>query len=482
MFRERERTLESTCLLLDALGIGLAVGLAFLLRNVHERVPLLAWIPSTPWLSERAVRSEYWLLYVVNLVAWLGCLHNQGLYRRLPSWAAIVAGYAKGIAVSLLASGVLVFLLKISISRLFFAYFFVSVFAILFAKQVALVALLRRAGRAGRYERGALVLGELRAALQFARLLADDLPGRYQLQAVLADPPATHAQALLAPFPVHTLEQLERVLQTRRVDEVFVVGSAKHVCRLAPVAQTLIERGCVVSIVCAFRAGTEVRGRVTEFAGVPVLSYGPMPKNELREAARRAVDLVVGSAALFASTPLLALIAAAIKLTDGGPVLFRQQRLGQQGRPFTLYKFRSMRTDAEDMLRASPDLYRKYVENDFKLPANEDPRITPIGRLLRRTSLDELPQLWNVVKGDMTLVGPRPIVAEELKLYEPYGRMLLAAKPGLTGQWQVGGRSRVRYPERAFLDLDYVASNSILKDLKILARTVPAVVARRGAE
>ncbi len=140
-----------------------------------------------------------------------------------------------------------------------------------------------------------------------------------------------------------------------------------------------------------------------------------------------------------------------------------------------------MRADAEAVLRSDPELYRRYVEGGYKLPEQRDPRITALGRFLRKSSLDELPQIWNVLKGEMTLVGPRPIVPEEIEKYAPYESLFLAVRPGLTGHWQVSGRSEIAYPDRAFLDLDYVGSHSLLNDLSIILRTVPAVLRRKGA-
>jgi lipopolysaccharide/colanic/teichoic acid biosynthesis glycosyltransferase len=140
-----------------------------------------------------------------------------------------------------------------------------------------------------------------------------------------------------------------------------------------------------------------------------------------------------------------------------------------------------MYPDAEERLKADPELYRLYVENDYKLPEDVDTRITRIGRFLRRTSLDELPQLWNVLRGDMSLVGPRPIVPDEIRHYNGEAPLLLTLKPGITGAWQVNGRSALQYPERATVELEYVERWSLMSDLAILARTIPAVLARRGA-
>jgi exopolysaccharide production protein ExoY len=179
---------------------------------------------------------------------------------------------------------------------------------------------------------------------------------------------------------------------------------------------------------------------------------------------------------------VMGLIATAVRLTSPGPALFRQKRLGLEGEPFTLLKFRTMRADAEQMLYNSPSLYEKYLQNNFKLPSGEDPRLTTIGRFLRATSLDELPQLFNVLLGEMSLVGPRPIVPNEAAEYGDSAMLFMSAKPGMTGHWQVSGRSEIaEYRKRVELDLEYIRDQSLGKDLEILLRTVPAVLRRKGA-
>ncbi len=196
---------------------------------------------------------------------------------------------------------------------------------------------------------------------------------------------------------------------------------------------------------------------------------------------KRLVDIAGSISLLTLLGPVMLLIALAVKLDSKGPILFRHRRAGYGGRFFQLMKFRSMRCDAEEMLREDEELWRRYVDNDFKLPEEEDPRITPLGRFLRRTSLDELPQLLNVLKGDMSLVGPRPVVELELEMYRGRIPTLLSVKPGVTGLWQVSGRSNVGHPERAHLDLDYVRNWSLVRDIWILLMTIPAVLYQRGA-
>lgn len=202
----------------------------------------------------------------------------------------------------------------------------------------------------------------------------------------------------------------------------------------------------------------------------------------VRAGAKRAMDVVLSLVLLVLVLPV-ALVVAVLVARDGGPVLFRQERVGRGGRTFRMFKFRSMAADAEARLVADPELHRRYVENDFKLPADEDPRITSLGRVLRATSLDELPQLLNVLRGDMSLVGPRPIVVRELDEYVRRGgeEDYLAVRPGMTGPWQAGGRSSVGYDERVALDRQYRREAGVTTDLVILVQTVGAVLRREGA-
>lgn len=175
-------------------------------------------------------------------------------------------------------------------------------------------------------------------------------------------------------------------------------------------------------------------------------------------------------------------IAVALKATSRGPVLFRQIRVGRNGGPAPIYKFRSMVADAEGRLEADPELYRQYVENGFKIPATVDPRITKVGRVLRRTSLDELPQAICLLLGTMSLVGPRPVLPDEVGvLYGDDAPYYYACKPGLTGLWQVSGRSNVTDRERADLDVAYATDWTLLNDVRILIRTVPVVLSAHGA-
>ncbi|HVT77483.1 MAG TPA: sugar transferase [Acidimicrobiales bacterium] len=200
-----------------------------------------------------------------------------------------------------------------------------------------------------------------------------------------------------------------------------------------------------------------------------------------RSKVKRLGDLVLGAVALAVTSPLIALVALAIKLDSPGPVFFRQDRVGRGGRHFRVFKFRTMEAGASERLAADPSLAALYETNHFKVPVTEDKRVTRLGRMLRRTSLDELPQLFNVLRGDMSLVGPRPVVPDEVAKYGPLAPAYLAMRPGMTGEWQVRGRSEIGYPTRAVIDFIYVHRWGLIHDGLILVRTIPAVLSRRGA-
>jgi len=223
----------------------------------------------------------------------------------------------------------------------------------------------------------------------------------------------------------------------------------------------------------------------------PFMAAEPMDQRGRAYPLKRMLDISGALAALCLLAPLMAVVAIAVAVSSRGPVIFKQTRVGKGGFPFTFYKFRSMRTDADDRI------HRDFVANliqsgdapptadgmagPFKLKA--DPRFTPVGRLIRKTSIDELPQLFNVLKGDMSLVGPRPPIPYEAAKYQAWHlRRLLSVNPGMTGIWQVEGRSRVPFNEMVRMDLRYIRNCSLGLDLRILAKTVPAVLSCDGAD
>lgn len=202
------------------------------------------------------------------------------------------------------------------------------------------------------------------------------------------------------------------------------------------------------------------------------------PENKTYRVCKRAMDLAIATTGLIAMSPLLALVACAVKLDSPGPVLFKQTRVGKNGRTFGCYKFRSMRMDAEKL---KEQLLHLNERNGPVFKMKNDPRITRLGRYLRKYSVDEFPQLINVIKGEMSLVGPRPPVPSEVAVYQPHHFRRLEVTPGLTGLWQVNGRDASDFEQWVSWDVQYVDSQCLLLDLKILCRTPLAVISGKGA-
>jgi len=217
--------------------------------------------------------------------------------------------------------------------------------------------------------------------------------------------------------------------------------------------------------------------RVADMDGVPMLAFTRTPSDALALGVKRAFDVVISAAVLVVLSPLFAAIALAIRIDSPGPIFFKQRRIGQSGRVFEVLKFRSMFRDAEGRLEA----LRAHNEMSgpvFKM-AN-DPRVTKVGRLLRRTSLDEFPQFWNVLKGEMSIVGPRPPIPSEVRQYKRWQRRRLSMKPGITCIWQISGRNDIDFERWMELDLQYIDEWSLWGDIEIFFKTIPAVLSSRG--
>jgi exopolysaccharide biosynthesis polyprenyl glycosylphosphotransferase len=288
--------------------------------------------------------------------------------------------------------------------------------------------------------------------------------------------PLTLEQANGDPGGVVTPELLAEVVEALQVDRIVVAADSGAPQAEVDAIQAAKVLGVKVSVMPRL---LEVMGSAATYDYVDGLTILSVPRFGLSRRARlvkRGFD-VAGSAALVAlAAPLMGVIALAVKLTSAGPVLFRQTRIGRDGRPFAMLKFRSMHHDAEE----TKDQLRHRNEADGLFKIADDPRITRIGRILRRTSLDELPQLFNVILGEMSLVGPRPLIPEEDRQIQGWHRRRLHLTPGMTGPWQVLGSARIPLREMVTIDYLYVAHWSLWDDFKILLRTAGTVVGQRG--
>ncbi|MGZ5434358.1 MAG: sugar transferase [Thermoanaerobaculia bacterium] len=280
------------------------------------------------------------------------------------------------------------------------------------------------------------------------------------------------------------LEDLRRLVEKGieghkdAIDEVAFAVTRRKLDALRSIFLLCEELGIKTRIAMNFFPNRLARVELEELEGIPFITFTTTPTNVTHLALKRTIDVVAAVGILVLTLPMLGIAALAIRFTSPGSVLFKQERLGLNGRIFTLYKFRTM---IEDAHRMREEIAHLNEMNGPVFKSSQDPRITKVGRILRKFSLDEIPQLWNVLRGDMSLVGPRPPLPEEVWSYERWQRRRLSMKPGLTCLWQVSGRNSVDFDRWMELDLQYIDTWSPTLDFKILLRTIPAVLSGRGA-
>lgn len=269
------------------------------------------------------------------------------------------------------------------------------------------------------------------------------------------------------------------LLESGGVDELIVVSERESLSEFRETFLLCEELGVTARVVLNFFPHSIARIELHEFDGYPLLTFSTTPTNELLMYIRRILDIVLTLLLSVIWVPITAVIAGLIKLTSPGPVFFKQERCGLNGRLFVMYKLRSMVDNAEQ-LRFELEALNEMDGPVFK--SSRDPRVTTIGRIIRRFSIDEFPQFYNVLRGDMSLVGPRPPLPQEVSRYERWQKRRLSMKPGITCLWQISGRNEVSFEDWMKLDLSYIDNWSLLLDLKILLKTVPVVLLGRGAK
>jgi exopolysaccharide biosynthesis polyprenyl glycosylphosphotransferase len=278
---------------------------------------------------------------------------------------------------------------------------------------------------------------------------------------------------------VFNQEEVRGILESGGIDELILLAEGDSLNEFTQIFLMCEELGVTARVILNFFPHSIARMELHQFEGFPLLSFSTTPTNEALLLIRRILDVALAGFLLVVTLPLSLLTAGLIKLSSPGPVLFKQERCGLNGRPFVMYKFRSM-VDHAEQLRFELDALNEMDGPVFK--SSRDPRITLIGKIIRRFSIDELPQLYNVLRGNMSLVGPRPPLPQEVARYERWQRRRLSMKPGITCLWQISGRNGVSFDDWMKLDLTYIDNWSLLLDLKILLKTVPVVLLGRGAK
>ena len=411
-------------------------------------------------------------------VTWVAVLWTSGLYRLSVRWRfwTELRDIARATVVVLALTLSFLFLVKqVDVSRLFLALLFVLQPMVTIFGRALLRAAFEAHRRGGHDQRYMLVAGTGPLAQDFADRVEGHPGLGLQIIGHLA---AREERRPHVTRPVlGTVDQIEEILHSRVVDEVAVCLPPEAAHYLEPITGLAAGEGKTVRIPVDPVEEILPSAVQEEFDGFLVRSLIHDGQREAGLALKRAIDIIGALVGLALLSPLLLTVAAIIRFGDGAPVLFRQTRVGLHGRPFTIYKFRTMVVDAEARL----DEVRHLNERSgaaFK--AVDDPRMTKVGRWLRKTSVDELPQLWNVLVGSMSLVGPRPPLPEEVAEYDVWHRRRLSMKPGITGLWQVEARHEPDFDRWVEHDLVYIDGWSIWLDLKILLKTIPALVMHGG--
>jgi len=274
------------------------------------------------------------------------------------------------------------------------------------------------------------------------------------------------------------VEDLPQIIQESVVDEVVFVVPPSQLSALENIFLLCEEQGIRTRMVMEYLPRQLAKVYVEMVEGLPMITFSTGPVDVTGLFIKRVLDVILSLSLLVIASPLMLIITLAVKLSSPGPVLFRQVRCGLNGRSFTLYKFRSMYQEAEEK---KAELAHLNIMEGPVFKIKDDPRVTPLGKVLRPLSLDELPQLFNILKGDMSFVGPRPAIPEEVSQYKRWQRRRLSMEPGLTCLWQISGRNRIDFHTWMKLDLEYIDTWSLWLDIKIILKTIPSVLSRRGA-
>ncbi|HTP50996.1 MAG TPA: sugar transferase [Anaeromyxobacteraceae bacterium] len=466
----RNRVIEGGLRVLDLACLSLAMPLAYTIRDRLVDHSHGVMYPLSAYQPALALTLFLWLA-----TSWLFQVYETF---RTQSISAELWRIARSMVTLTLAVSASVFFLhgQQDVSRLFLGLFFAMALLLLSTNRLALRYAARELRRRGYNTRMFAVVGSGELAREVVDTVVAHPEWGLQFAGHILEDDAVREVA--RSLVLGRVSQLGQILDDNVIDEVVFAVPRERLSAVESAFYLCEEQG-VGSRVCLdlFTEGPS-RMSLGEMEGLPMLSFTRAPTDEVALAAKRVFDVASSALALLVAAPVLVAVAVGIKLESRGPVFFRQRRVGLNGRPFTMYKFRSMHMDAEARLESLRAL------NEAKGPVfkmRNDPRITRVGRFIRKTSLDELPQFFNVLLGEMSIVGPRPPVPAEVRQYKRWQRRRLSVKPGITCTWQVSGRSNIDFDQWMELDLDYIDNWSLWKDIQICFRTIPAVLSSRGA-
>ncbi|MCA9654958.1 MAG: sugar transferase [Myxococcales bacterium] len=483
MWRQQSVFFRQTLIVYDVLVSAAAFFAALFLRQqLAESTGLLGWLADrVPWFDMGTLGElgPYYQLLLLLLPLWGVSMAWSRSNDFRVSYGTLAWRYARAVVAGLLLLLTAVFLFKLYfVSRSFVGMMALAQWMALLLGRVLLMETIKVLRRRGSDGHRVVIVGANDRGVAFANSLKSQSPWNIKIMGFVSVPGESgHAKARPHLGYVGSLASL---LDRQPVDEVVfaVTGRQPEIIRDAMASCEV--RGVDVLLNLPSTVPSKGTMQIANISGFdyPLLNLRRTPTSEAKLALKRILDLTGAIVGLLIAGPVMLAAAAAIRITDPGPVLFRQVRAGRNGRKFTMLKFRSMVMDAEK--RKAELMHLNEMDGPvFKI--KRDPRITAVGRFIRKTSIDELPQLLNILMGDMSLVGPRPALPSEVEQYKPWQRRRMSVKPGLTGMWQVSGRNQIDFEEWMQMDLDYIDNWSLWLDIKIILKTIPAVVLRSGA-
>jgi len=419
------------------------------------------------------------LLFITTSVAWAIFLYGPSgsYFYRMKPMPRIIKELCWGLFKSFAAFIVVPFFAGIDIPARMTVAFFVLDAVLLSLSRLSLSAGLNIYRRRGRSNRNVIIIGTGPKARQIADRICGNPHWGIHILGFLDYRRTGLWRYRDIPLRGHP-DGLADVIKNNQVDYLIIAVENTDLPLTGHAFAVGEEMGVTVCLMSDLYFHPISRVRATDFMNSPAVVYSSAPDDRIMLAVKKAIDSIGALVGILLSFPIMVLAALAIKFEDGGPILFPQTRAGQNGKPFTMLKFRTMVPNAD---RLKKDLAERNEMSGPVFKIKKDPRITRVGSILRRLSVDELPQFINVLKGDMSLVGPRPPLQDEVSQYDRWQRRKLSVKPGLTCLWQVNGRNKIDFDDWMKLDLEYIDNWSIWLDTKILVRTIPAVFKREGA-
>ncbi len=485
MVSEKERFIGNVMKVVDSFILLMTFPVAYFvdeyIRTIAE-LHVKAYAVSPTFSGFLFFASKYWQMIIGFPLIWLAIFSLNGIYRgyrirtfRKLTWLVFVSTVW-----STLASGAYIFLLKMELtSRLYFSVYTLLSFLLLLASKKLLLIFLDRIHSRGYNRENLLIVGTGKRARDFIRAIKMHSTWGLHIVGLIDDEHGMYGKEVDGYRVVGRIQDIPFIVKRLVIDRVIFVVPRLWLHRIEEAILACEEVGISTSIALDLYNLHIARTRQTDFNGFPLLEFETFHAKEWQLFIKRLMDIFVALTALLLFSPLILLVSILIKLTSKGPIFFKQTRIGLNGRKFTLYKFRSMVIDAEAKKK---ELMAKNEMDGPVFKIRRDPRITRLGHILRKTSIDELPQFFNVLIGNMSVVGPRPPLVSEVEDYKVWQRRRLSLKPGITCIWQVSGRNKIGFDQWMKMDLEYIDNWSLWLDIKILVRTLFVVMVGYGAE